>query len=582
MLLAASMLACGASRGRVLTDADIRSGAVVEPGDEVVLRDFSRLEPQSALSEKSEPGKWWLRPYRHTQGGDSGVMLMTIERDMEQPERCLAPPVTFPLQVEGWYQVWVATYRGPYGGGIDARLSGDDCFVHLDPQQVPLHKDAPPARVGAIVELLHTPAADLTGQSLVLRQPFGSYESFHWGFCAAALAYVRLIRLSDEQVAAFKRDQADDTRRVIGFDDDNFSRFWRWGGENERAVVRILEAFRYHDIAFFGMCLGTATATHIPTPYSDFYVNHGARLGDKRVNRSYRAFVDQGIDLLKLHVERAHKYGLKLLPTLRMSSCGHQGTVWKKLPKLEANRGRLNYATTEVKEHFVTFVRYILETYDADGFILDFTRHCMHFEPDEPDKVGHMNTFCAAMREMVDGVSVAKEKKLLLCASFAESDYVSSFHRVHLKTQVKPEERLAVQGIDVAAWLERGFFDIIMPEGPNIEKHISACRGTTTKCFPRWTATRDRYSKPLGAGIHDPKASEDKKDRPLNWHVGPLDYETGWLDLHSKGADGLYVFNNPRGWVSLRRMGHPDEVAERVAAARVYGLVEGPVIAFVE
>ena len=574
-------VAAASGRARTLTEADLDGGTVPEPGDQVLLGDLSRLTPRDAVSGVSEKGKWWLRPHTR-EDGTRATMLMTVERDMGDPGSCVVPPVTCPLGVEGWYEVWVATYRGEYGGGVDVRLSGDDCFVHVDPQQVQWRPGQQDTGTGRVVELLYKPAVELSASSLTFQQPYGTYESFHWGFCEASLAYIRLIRLSDEQVAAFKRDQADRSRRVIAFDDDNFSRFWKWAGEDEHAVLRYLEAFRYHDIAFYGMCLGTATATHIRTPLSDFYVNHGSRLGDRRVNKSYQAFVDKGIDMLSLHVERAHKYGFGLLPTLRMSSCGHQGPQWKALPKLKANRGRLDYATTEVRAHFVRFVRYILETYDVDGFILDLTRHCMHFEPDQPDKVGLMNEFCAAMRAMFDEVSAAKGRELLLAASFSECDYVSGFHRYHLKTEVKPSERLAVQGIDVEAWVRNAYFDIIMPEGANIERHIEATRGSSTKCFPRWTYTRDLFGKPLGPGIHDPKASEDKRDRPLNWHLGPVDYETGWSRLRDKGADGLYVFNNPNGWVTLRRMGHVDGARDRVANGTAYGMVEGPRITFGE
>jgi len=578
MLLPAALSLSAVCHADTLTQKDLDRGVEPKPGDEVILRDFSKLSPGDALSEESQRGKWWLRPY--TEGGHQRLMLMTVQRDMDNPASCLVPRVTYPLSLRGWYEVWIATYRGPYGGGIDVRLTGDDCFVHMDPQQVAYHADRPKPRVGAIVELNYKPAVNMADQSLVLQQPYGAYESFHWGFCEASLAHVRLVRLSDEQVAAFRADQAREDRRLIAYDDDNFSRFWKWGGEDEHAILRFLEPFRYHDIAFYGMCLGTATATHVPTPHSDFYVNHGRRLGDKRVNKSYQAFVDKGIDILQLHVERAHKYGFKLLPTLRMSSCGHQGPHWKALPKMKANKGRLDYATPEVRNHFVTFVRYILEDYDVDGFILDFTRHCLHFNPDEPNKVELMNEFCSDMRQMVDEVGAKKGKKLLLAASFAESDYVSGFHRHHLKVDVKPEERLAVQGIDVVAWVNNGYFDVIMPEGPNIEKHIATTRDTSTRCYPRWTVTRDLYSKPLGPGIRDPRPEDDKKDRPINWHLGPLDYETGWLKIRRKGADGLYAFNNPRGWVSLRRMGHVDEVAGRVEAGAAYGIVEGPMIEF--
>ena len=86
----------------------------------------------------------------------------------------------------------------------------------------------------------------------------------------------------------------------------------------------------------------------------------------------------------------------------------------------------------------------------------------------------------------------------------------------------------------------------------------------------------------MGANIHDPTPAEDKRDRPINPHCGPRDFEAGWQKLHNLGADGLYLFNNPMGWISLRRMGHLDEVARRVKSQTMYGTREGPEIEFLK
>jgi hypothetical protein len=558
----------GTAGGGTLSQADLDRGTVPKPGDQVILRDFARLAPQEAIGKTSVPGKWWLRPYK-TDRGETGTMLMTVQRNMARPESCIVPAVTYPLSLKGWYEIWVATYRGPYGGGIDVRLTGDDCFVHLDPQQVDFHPKRPKPRVGAIVEINYKPAADLTGQGLVFQQPFGTYESFHWGFCEASLAYIRLVRLSDEQVAAFKKDQASDDRRLIAFDDDYFSRFWMWDGQDRQTVLRVMEAFRYHDIAFFGMNIGAMASVVVPTPYSDLRVSNMRRLGDRRVNASYKSFIDKGIDPVAISAERAHAYGFKLLPTLRMSSAYDRGPKYKALSKwLLKDRVHFNFACDEIHDYYVKLVRYILEKYDVDGFVLDYTRHRIHFNKDQPDKARYMNEFSRKMREMVDQVSKAKGKKLLLAASFTEASYA------------RAQPLLEYQGIDVAAWVKGGYYDIIMPEGRNIDTYIKLTRGTSTKCFPRWTATRDIRGEALGPNVHDPTPQEDTKDRPINPHLGPKDYEAGWLKLRESGADGLYVFNNAHGWTSLRRMGHLDEVRRRVQAGEVYGVVEGPIVRF--
>lgn len=568
--------------GADLSQADLNLGAIPKPGDSILLCDFSKLTPQSALSDRSQRGKWWLRPYREADGGPEKTMLMTVERDMDHPETCLVPRVTYPLKLEGWYEVWIGTYRNSYGGGVDVKLTGDDCFVHMNPQQVARHAKRPKPRIGAIVELNYKPAVDLTGQDIEFQQPYGSYQSFHWGFCEASLAYIRLVRLSDEQVAAFKADQADNTRRRIAVDDDNGSRYWMWGCKGEEDIQRIYEPFRYQDLVLHGLCLGASTDLVVPTPYSDVQITPGDRLGDARIRTLFPDLVARNIDLLKVAVDRAHKYGIKLLPTLRMSVYCQAGPRYKELRDRYAIKtcDRLDFAYPEVREHYVKIVRYILTKYDVDGFMLDFTRHAVYFNADEPRKVELMNTFCSQMRKMVDEISVEKGKKLLLAASFSEGEYVSWFVERYLKVKAKPEERLTYQGIDVEAWVKNGYYDILMPEGVHVEKYIAMTRGTTTQCFPRWEFHSNIYNEPVGADVHDATAEEDKQDRPMNPHNGPSDFEAGWLHLCDKGADGLYLFNNEGGWSTLGRMGHIDELRARVAAGATYGIIEGPAIDF--
>ena len=266
-------LTCPICTAATLTQADLDRGLVPKAGDEIILRDFSRMTPKDAMTNKSQRGKWWLRPYQEKDGAKH-TMLMTVERDMEKPESCIVPTVTYPLGLDGWYEVWIATYRGSYGGGVDVKVSGDDCFVHIDPQQVALHGKRPMPRVGAIVEMNYKPAVDLGGQNILVRQPFGTFESWHWGRCDAALAYIRLVKLSDEEVAAFKADQARTDRRVIAYDDDNFSRYWFWGGESKEKILRIFEPFRYHDIEFFSLCLGVPGMIKVPSPYNVMYTNN--------------------------------------------------------------------------------------------------------------------------------------------------------------------------------------------------------------------------------------------------------------------------------------------------------------------
>ena len=73
---------------RVLTDTDLQARKRPRVGDTVILSDFSRCRPRSALRAERVKGKWWVRPYR-TASGKSGTMLCVEARDMENPRSCI-------------------------------------------------------------------------------------------------------------------------------------------------------------------------------------------------------------------------------------------------------------------------------------------------------------------------------------------------------------------------------------------------------------------------------------------------------------------------------------------------------------
>ncbi len=558
---------------KTLRQSDLDRGEQPQAGDVVILDDFSRLTPSNAISRNSEKGKWWLRRYVDKSNSTEHVMLTTVQRDMDNPESCLVPPVTMPLKLKGSYEIWVGVYRPAYQGGVDVRLSRDDCPLVIDPWAVASHPGAPKPRVGALVEILYSPSSDLSRQSIIFGQPHGSYDSFHWGACEASVAYVRLVKLSSKQVRDYNRDFKDKTRRVIGFDDDNFSRYWQWGGETEADVARFVEGFKYNDIDFIGMNLGATTSLHITTPYTDKYISTDGRLGDTRFNKYHQLLLDKGIDKLAVSCKRAHKLGFKLIPTLRMSAIYVPGPKLDALSKFRTKDGMyLDYAKPEVRDYFINMIDHVVNKYDVDGFICDFSRHCVHFNADEPDKFKYMNEFTQRLRQVMDKASAKKHRKLQLIATFTSGGYAWGWVKSGGPTVVD------AQGLDVATWVKNKWYDIIMPEGPDYAKYIGMTRGTGVKCYIRITQQFDLDANFLTNDVHDPTPQEDKADKPINPQLGPLDYEAYWLKLKALGADGLYIFNQYDGWTGMRRLGHLEEVKQHVESNKPYGLLEGPMI----
>lgn len=563
--LALAML-CVHSWAATLTDTDILAGKTPQVGDVVILSDFSRCEPATAIGAQSEKGKWWLRSYKTAT--TSGMMLCIEERDRERPETCIAPTLTYPSKLPGLYDIWVATCRPYFGGGIDIRLSGDRFFSHMDPWEEPLNAWSPPAKEGNLVECLYK-TANLTGQDILLRQPKGTYQSFWWGLCNAHIAYIKLIRRDEADVKREADERAKLERKGVVIDRDGFSYVWNWGVDDISCVLEQVEMFGHGNVEAVNWCIGGSLTTNFPHPMTGRIVTR-ARLGDRRATAVYQGFIGQGIDILKELCDRSHEMGIKIYASHRANVHYYPSTVWDEHPEWRlASGGGLNYANPEARGYYRDILLYIAENYDVDGITVDFTRHRRHFNPDQPGQFEHMNTYLRELREGLDRIGQEKGRKLVLNASFNCGTWYDGWTAEQ-------------QGLDVATWVSEGIVDCIMPEGKEHMKYLEMAKGSTVKCYPRVTYQATFDGGVAGPNIHDPTPGEDNTDRPDNWHLGPADYVKGVLKWYEAGADGVMLFNLPDAWTTLRELPYPELLRKRVEAGTPYGRVEGEGVAWLE
>ena len=144
-------------------------------------------------------------------------------RDATGRSRTAAPPITFPLNAEGWHAISIGVY--PFWSDAEGRqlelqlkLSGPDPFTVLSYPRVPF---------GGHVERLHEmfwDVADLTGRDLVIGQPTAraSPGDGPGSFLGqpARIAYVKLTPLTAAEVRAVVADRArSDTRRLFAHQD---------------------------------------------------------------------------------------------------------------------------------------------------------------------------------------------------------------------------------------------------------------------------------------------------------------------------------------------------------------------------
>jgi hypothetical protein len=184
-----------------------------------------------------------------------------------------------------------------------------------------------------------------------------------------------------------------------------------------------------------------------------------------------RAWLDAGTDPLTVVLERANARSLPVLAGFRlnrfMPKFGME-SWFEKNPHaalseascpMYANTFSANLALPEVREHFVAHSIDVVERYDVDGLHLEFMRAIPFFEKDEPDKIGHMNTFLGMLRKELDriGQKRGREMKLAIWCGTPEN------YRLIRKDIFPPEFfDLAFHGIDPKTWIAEEWVDLLM------------------------------------------------------------------------------------------------------------------------
>lgn len=568
-----SVMAMGRAAGepRVLTDADLASGEQPAIGDTVVLKDFIRCFPHSAVGMENKPGMWWLRAYK-TAAGTEGKMLCVEARDKEKPETCIAPSLTYPLSLSGVYDIWVGTYRPEFGGGIDIKLTHDKVFGTIDPWEYAIDAwPLQPGHAGKGIEVFWK-TADVTGQNIALRQPHGTYQSLWWGFCNAHIAYIKLIRRDPaERPPETPATAVAPGKKGVVIDRDGMSFVWMWGTEDTDCILQQVEQFQYGNVEALNWCYGTTFATNFPHPMSTGFAGYGpicGRLGDLRYDRVAKSFAMRGIDVLQMLAGRCHEMGIKIYVSQRTSEGGATNES-RAHPEWFLKTGGAkgwspNWALPEVRKFFSDFMLYVAANYDIDGLTVDFSRCRYNFEAGE-EKPEYMTEYLLGLRHGLDRIGQERGRHLFLNASFAGNTWYES------RT---PEQ----QGLEPATWIKESLVDCIMPEGRDVARYIEMCRGTTTRCYPRYCMTMSFEGGSLMPNLHDPTPEEDKADRSPFYQYGPRRVMEGVQQWYQTGAEGVFLFNFSDAWVTLRNLPYPDRLAQELGGNPPANMREGDAI----
>jgi hypothetical protein len=578
---------------------------------QMILRDFSVAEPQSAWSTNRQPGKWQLKSYRLA-SGDTGRALWVEERiKLGEGPYPLPGEVTVDPKLCGWHAVYVLVDRPKWFGGIDVRLS-DRPWTFINPMEREVYRPDPRKRAEITggkndieIEVFYL-LARMDGQKIHLRYPNGKQMvEFPAERGRANITGLRFRPVDDAEVREYFEDQKNpDHKRII----INFETFGMIPVLEQRiAAWAVSDVWAIHmEIAVVGGGVLYPGSQHEQMWGEN--ISKSALPALKPWIRDgllpWRELQSKGKTPFDIAVPAARAAGILVIGALRMDLFWGDGSEnpadWKpgtcddypsmfngrfypEHPNLRIPGGhnQLDYYYPEVRNHFADLLCEAAERLDLDGINMDFTRWPPFIRSDAD--LGIMVEFIRDVRRRLDDVGRRKGRKLSLSADVVDGYYCGL--------------TLTQQRIDLEAWLKTGCLDYVSIERTNepyrpatgdhpIEYYIDLGRRMGTPVYPRQDQVIEGMDPPCAIyGCSeldsDPLIGDELLDDPkAQPYCGPEHYEKRTLQYYQMGAQRVMLSNRWDGWLSLRRLGHRKELEERTKTGKVFGVREGDPIEF--
>jgi hypothetical protein len=575
----------------------------------IYLTDLSQCLPAGGLSRDQVPYRWHVVDYEAD--GLAGTMLMA------GPET-QAPEVRLTLNAAGWHAIYLGVWGDPWSTGgtaietgrrrlIQVKLTADASFTLVErdePASYPARPSGPEENqylgdphlalggMGKPVQRLEMSdqryqgeeyhylsecfwkCADLTGQHLIIGQPYSPYAHKRMG----ALAYVRLQPLSEAETQNLWAERQDpDTKRLIAIcDGTNF--LWQQGPTSRKEIWREIEPLRDSD--FWAICWqgGLGDSRNYPTQVSRVMGTDVRDFGysDRYAAEALQILLGRGINPLKTALDYAHQLGLQFFVGERMGAVGcyppfeatYTGPLycshpeWRCVDRDGRPIARMSYAYAGVQDYMLALFRETT-SYGADGVHLIFVRGApfvLYEQPALDDfqvacgldarslpegderwlryRSRYMTGFMTRLRRQLDELGATMGgKRLAIVASVygrpADNDFF---------------------GLDLAGWIQQGLVDILSPypwkdghsadtlQDVDVDYFTQLTRGTSCKLYVEMLYR--------GGGRRMPPEAWRQRARAL----------------YDAGVDGLSIWDVDHRhtakaqWSTISRLGHLAEL----------------------
>lgn len=577
-----------APAGRTFADLAVARAAAPAPGDAILLRDLAALAPAAAWTTDRRRGRWWARPYALADG-QTGRLLMVNDPAGEDGAAALPPELEIPLDLPGWYAIFIGVPRLDLRptlwlplDGADVALDGDPAFVHVFPERGT--RGGRPMGPLDVEVMCYWTCAQLNGRTLRLRVPYGTFCSQPWGLVRAAISALRLVRLSDAQVAAYQRDTTAQAHQRVLFFHDGYSPYWQAGVPGGDIEARFPQTFRDSDVRAIILQSPATGVASWPSRVMELVGDAVRpdqwpllRRGDRRAYDYLRWACANGREGMRVMARGCHAAGMEFHASLRMNLFFTNGPLgqaveeffngprWREHPEWrKPGRAQWDYAQPGPRRFVADLLTELASAYELDGINLDFTRWPPVADPERHDD-SVLTRFVQELRLALDRATPAGERRLALSASV-----VDGYHAFG---------DLAGQRIDLAGWLAGGLLDFVCVQAWDIAPYVALARRHGVPLYaimdqesvdePRGKRFDPAWRQPTRPD-EDPLPGEELENAPhVNSTLDPTEYDRGALRYYRAGADGIALVNACGAYG--RRLGHVEEIAGRTAAGSIFG-----------
>ena len=541
----------------------------------VYLADLDRCTPAEAVGPPSRRGRWSVYDYE-TEGFSGSVLMAGPETE--------APEITYPLEVKGWHAVSIGLH--PSDGEqterphLLARLTGDDTFTdiywhgnghHLSRQRL---------------EEVFWKAADLSGQQIVFRQysrrvmPGDAPGAIE---CSAArIAYIKLVPLSDPEVAALRSERDDRSTKTLYAHNDSFSFHNSLRPTTAEEIRRQVEPYRNTDFSRMYWEMGSGDIAHYPSKiahtWSDSEVQDDfQRLGDRLRHESWRGLREGGVDPFQVALDHTHEAGMEFHAAYRLAGWTYPPPLldyqwvggfyeshpeWHCIDREGRNVPRMSYVYREVQDYAIAFLREVVATYDVEGVCLLYNRRPPYIDHEEPVIEGFKAEYGKDPRDLDErderwlmykaGIITAFMRRV---RSEMEAAARERGKRIDIGACVlgKEEDNLYF-ALDVDAWVKEGLIDTLIPYSPApLAMPVASDTWATADQIAPFVKAVEGSPVVMAANI-------------MPRQMSPEEFRRNASMLYGAGVERLFFWdcngrcNYKPSWNALRRMGHRDEI----------------------